>query len=119
MTTERKGVETGGIGPSAGSGMVSRPLPPATPKAMGDGTTTTLDTETWKIGEQGATYDGVEFYVVTRCVPETISSGVVRNHYIGFRLTVSGDGRLVKIGAEAELFTEEQSGSGSLGGGLW
>jgi hypothetical protein len=119
MSTPRNGVDITGIGPSYGSGGEDLPQQPDTPKQLGNGSTTTLDTTTWKIGEQGETYDGVQFYVFTRIAKEDVSSGVIKNHFIGFKLTFNGAGQLTEAAAEKELYLEQENGSGSGGIGLW
>jgi len=117
--TSRKTLDFGGIGPTGGGGSADVPLPPTSPLQLSTGTTTTLSTVEWDIEGQGNSNDGGEMYVCTRIAFETVSSGVVRVHNIGCKLTWNSEGRITNVGAEKLLGTEEESGSGSLGGGLW
>lgn len=119
MSTPRNGVDITGIGPSYGSAAEDLPQQPTSPVQLSESSTTTLETDEWKIGEQGETYDGCEFYVVNRLVAETLSSGVVKIHHIGRKVTLNADGKVVKLSAEKTLLTEEQSGTASGGFGLW
>lgn len=117
--TSRKTLDFGGIGPSDGGGSADVPLPPTDALQLSTGSTTTLATDDWDIEGQGPTNDGGEMYVCTRFAHEEVTSGVVRVHKIGRKLTWNAEGRVTNVSEEKLMGTEQQTGTASGGFGLW